>query len=48
MGGGFFEMFNFVVSERKAERFQLLINMFGKFGAANFGKAGIIFDDGGF
>jgi len=47
MGGGFFEMLNFVVGEGKAEGFQLLINMFGKFGATDFGKTGIIFNNGG-
>ena len=48
MCGGFFEMFNFVIGEGKTERLQLLIYMFGKFGATNFGKTRIIFDDGGF
>ena len=48
MSSGFFEMVNFIVGERKTERFQLLINLFGKFGATDFGKTGIIFDDGSF
>ena len=47
MGSGFFEMVNFVVGERKTERFQLLINLFRKFGATDFGKTRIIFNDGG-
>ena len=48
MSGSFFEMGNFVVGERKTERFQLLINLLRKFRATDFGKAGIIFDNGGF
>ena len=48
MCGGFFKMFNFIVSERKTERFQLLINLFGKFRATDFGKTRIIFNYGGF
>ena len=48
MSGGFFEMGNFIVGEGKTERFQLLINLFGKFGATDFGKTRIIFDNGGF
>ena len=48
MGSGFFEMSNFIVSEGKTERFQLLINLLRKFRATDFGKTGIIFDNGGF
>ena len=47
MGSGFFEMVNFIVGEGKTEGFQLLINLFRKFRATDFGEAGIIFDDGG-
>ena len=45
MSSGFFEMVNFIISERKTERFQLLINLFRKFRAANFSKTWIVFDD---
>ena len=48
MSGSFFKMVNFIVSERKTERFQLLINLFGKFRSTDFGKTRIIFDNGGF
>lgn len=48
MSSGFFKMPNFVVGEGKTERFQLLINLFRKFRATDFGESGIIFDDGGF
>ena len=48
MGSGFFEMVNFIVGEGKTEGFQLLINLFRKFRSANFGKTGIIFNDGSF
>ena len=48
VSGGFFKMLNFVVDERKTERFQLLINLFGKFRATNFGKTRVIFNNWSF